>query len=86
MENNIHWMKRAEVKKVEPGIIFYETLDGESKTIEFDFSMLIPSFAGAGLKAFDIKGNDITSTLFAPNGLMKVDADYTAKPFEEWSV
>jgi sulfide:quinone oxidoreductase len=22
--------------------------------------------------------------MFAPNGLMKVDADYTAKPFEEW--
>jgi len=85
-ENNINWIKRAGVKKVEPGTIHYETLDGDLKTVEFDFSMLIPAFAGAGLKAFDAAGNDVSSTLFAPNGLMKVDADYTSKPFEEWSV
>lgn len=85
-ENNISWIKRAGVKKVEPGIIHYENLDGENHTIEFDFSMLIPPFAGAGLKAFDASGTDITSRLFAPNGLMKVDADYTQKPFEEWSI
>ena len=85
-ENNIHWIKRAGVKKVEPGLIHYETLDGDHHTLEFDFSMLIPGFAGVGLKAFDKNGADISSTLFAPNGLMKVDADYTAKPYEEWSV
>lgn len=85
-ENNIRWIKRAGVLKVEPGLIHYENLDGDKESITYDFSMLIPAFAGAGLKAFDAKGTDITSTLFAPNGLMKVDADYTPKPFEEWSV
>lgn len=85
-ENNISWIKRAGVKKVEPGLIHYETLDGENHTLQFDFSMLIPSFAGAGIKAFDSTGADISSRLFVPNGLMKVDADYTQKPFEEWSI
>ncbi len=85
-ENNIKWIKRAGVLKVEPGLIHYETLDGEKKSQEFDFSMLIPSFAGVGIKAYDQQGSDISSKLFAPNGLMKVDADYTPKPFEDWSV
>ncbi len=84
VENGIHWIKRAGVYKVEPNLIHYETLDGEKKSIEFDFSMLIPGFAGAGLKAFNKNDEDITSVLFAPNGFMKVDANYTAKPYEEW--
>ena len=85
-ENNIRWIKRAGVKKVEPNLIHYETLDGEEKTVGFDFAMLIPGFAGVGLKAFDRSGADISSKLFAANGLMKVDADYTPKPYEDWSV
>jgi sulfide:quinone oxidoreductase len=85
-ENNIHWIKRAGVKKVEPGIVHYETLEGEEKTAEFDFAMLIPAFSGHDIKAIGKDGKDITSTVFAPNGFMKVDADYTAKPYEEWSV
>ena len=47
--------------------------------------MLIPPFAGVGLKAFDKAGTDITGEVFAPNGLMKVDADYQPKPYEDWS-
>ena len=85
-ENNIKWIKRAGVKKTEPGVVHYETLDGEEKTAEFDFAMLIPGFSGQGIKAFDKKGEDITPLLFAPNGFMKVDADYNSKPFEEWSI
>ncbi len=50
----------------------------------FDFAMLIPPLSGVGLKAYDKKGEDITSKLFAPNGFMKVDADYSGKPYEEW--
>lgn len=83
-EYGISWIIGAGVNKIEPGIIHYETLDGEKHTLEYDFSMLIPPFSGVGLKAFDKAGEDITSTIFAPNGFMKVDADYTAKPFEEW--
>ncbi|MCF8371231.1 MAG: NAD(P)/FAD-dependent oxidoreductase [Bacteroidales bacterium] len=84
-ENGIRWIKRAGVKNVNPGEAFYETLDGEENSIKFDFAMLIPGFAGAGMKAFNKNNEDITSDVFAPNGFTKVDADYTAKPFEEWS-
>ena len=85
-ENNIKWIKRAGVYKVDPGKVYYETLDGQEHTAEFDFAMLIPGFSGQPIKAFDKQGEDITSTVFAPNGFMKVDADYTPKPFEEWSI
>ncbi len=85
-EYGIKWIKRAGVTRVEEGIAHYETLDGEMKSISFDFAMLIPAFSGVGLKALDRSGEDITSKLFAPNGFMKVDADYSPKDFEDWSV
>ncbi|MHB9056622.1 MAG: NAD(P)/FAD-dependent oxidoreductase [Paludibacteraceae bacterium] len=83
-EYNIKWITGSAVQKVAPGVVYYENLDGEKQTIEFDFAMLIPAFAGVGLKAFDKNKEDITARIFAPNGFMKVDADYTPKPFEEW--
>jgi sulfide:quinone oxidoreductase len=46
--------------------------------------MLLPPFRGADLLAFDRHGDEITSDVFAPSGFLKVDANYTAKPFEEW--
>jgi sulfide:quinone oxidoreductase len=70
---------------VEPGKIHYEILDGSEHELDFDFAMLIPPFAGQPMKAFDKAGEDITAEIFAPNGFMKVDADYTPKPYEEWS-
>lgn len=85
-EYGIKWIKRAGVHKVEQGVAHYETLDGEFKKAEFDFAMLIPAFAGVGMKAFDKEGNDISSEIFAPSGLMKVDADYTVKDFEDWNI
>ncbi len=85
VERGIEWIIRAHVKKVEAGKIHYETLDGTFHELEFDFSMLIPPFAGVGLKAYNKAGEDMTAQLFAPNGFMKVDADYTARPFAEWS-
>jgi len=84
-ERELSWITRAHVNKVEEGKISYETLEGEMHEQEFDFAMLIPPFAGVGLKAYNKAGEDITATVFAPNGFMKVDADYTPKPFEEWS-
>ncbi len=47
--------------------------------------MLLPPFRGADLSAFDRSGADITPTLFAPNGFLKVDADYTTRPYEQWT-
>ncbi|WP_295455003.1 FAD-dependent oxidoreductase [uncultured Thiodictyon sp.] len=84
-ERGIEWITRAHVNKVEPGTIHYELLDGTYNTIPFDFAMLIPPFAGVGLKAFDPAGADITEVLFAPSGFMKVDADYAPRPYDEWS-
>ncbi len=84
-QRNIKWIKRAGVKKVDDSKIYYETLDGSEGEIEYDFSMLIPAFTGNGITAADKNGEDITSKLFKPNGFMVVDADYTPKPFEEWS-
>jgi len=83
-ERDLEWIIGAHVTKVEKGKIEYETLDGEFGEQDFDFAMLIPPFAGVGLKAYNKAGEDITGTIFAPNGFMKVDADYTPKPYEEW--
>ncbi len=83
-EYGIRWIKRAGVNKVEEGKAYYELLDGTYHEQEFDFAMLIPGFGGAKIKAFDKAGEDITSKVFTANGMMKVDADYTPKPYEEW--
>ncbi len=85
-ERGVSWIKRAHVSKVEKGKIHYETLDGKTDEKSFDFAMLIPPFSGVGLKAFDENGEDITDTIFAPNGFLKVDADYTPKEYEDWSI
>jgi sulfide:quinone oxidoreductase len=83
-ERGINWIKRAHVKSVDKDKIHFETLEGESKEFENDFAMLLPPFCGVPIQAFDKNNKDITSSLFAANGMMKVDADYTQKPYEEW--
>src|SRR5699024_4370836 len=83
-ERGVEAIVGAHVEKVEPGTVHFETLDGEHHTLNFDFAMLLPPFGGVGLKAFSRDGADITDTMFAPNGLMKVDADYSGKPYEQW--
>ncbi len=83
-ERGVHSIIGAHVSKVEPGTIHYETLDGQTWTQPFDFAMLLPPFGGAGLAAYDRDGTEITDQMFAPSGFMKVDADYTPKPYEEW--
>jgi sulfide:quinone oxidoreductase len=84
VERGVEWVTGAHVHRVDPGEVHYETLDGEMHALAFDFAMLLPPFTGVGLQAFDGAGTDITTELFAPNGFMRVDADYTAKPYEEW--
>ncbi|MFY0674113.1 MAG: FAD-dependent oxidoreductase [Bacteroidia bacterium] len=83
-ERGIDWILGAGVHKVEPGKVNYENLEGEFKSKDYDFAMLIPAFSGHGFKAYDKSENDITEKLF--KGFMVVDADYTAKPYEEWTV
>lgn len=83
-ERNLRWITQAHVNEVGKNQISYENMSGDSLEEEFDFSMLLPPFSGVGLKSYDKNGNDITDKLFAPNGFMKVDADYSPKPYEEW--
>lgn len=84
VERNIDWIVGAHVHKVDAGSLEYEGMDGVRETLAFDFAMLLPPFRGVPLKAFDKEGQDISSRLFAPSGFMKVDADYTQKPYEQW--
>jgi sulfide:quinone oxidoreductase len=83
-ERGIRAITGAHVTGVEEGVVHYEQLDGSISSLSFDFAMLLPPFRGVDLKAFDAEGSDISDELFAPSGFMKVDADYGAKPFEEW--
>ncbi|MFD2550725.1 NAD(P)/FAD-dependent oxidoreductase [Bizionia sediminis] len=83
-DRNINWITGAGVYKIEDGLAYYENLDGAYKTESFDFAMLIPAFSGHGFKAYNKANEDITNKLF--NGFMIVDADYTEKPYENWSV
>ncbi len=84
-ERNVEAILGAHVERVEPGVIHYETLDGSRHVLPFDFGMLLPPFGGVPMTAHDRHGDDITSEVFAPNGFMKVDADYSGKPYDEWS-
>jgi len=83
-ERGIRWITRAHVHAVEPGRAHYETLDGEKSELPFDMAMLLPPFSGVGLQAFGRDGVEKTESVFAPNGFMRVDADYTKKPYEQW--
>jgi sulfide:quinone oxidoreductase len=84
-ERGVEAILGAHVTKVTATQIHYELLDGSLHTIDHDFAMLIPPFGGQPLQAYDAEGNDITGELFAPSGFMKVDANYAAKPYEEWT-
>jgi sulfide:quinone oxidoreductase len=83
-ERNVDAVLGAHVSRVTPDMIEYEILDGSTHTLAYDFAMLLPPFGGQPIKAYDASGADITADLFAPSGFMKVDADYTAKPYEDW--
>lgn len=84
LERGVKAILQSHVSKIEAGVIHYEQLDGVARTLAFDFAMLLPPFRGADIKAFNKQGIDISTEIFAPSGFMKVDADYTVKPYEEW--
>ena len=83
-ERGVNAILGAHVQKIEQNVITYELLDGTVHELRFDFSMLLPPFRGADMTAYDRDGSDITDTMFAPNGFMRVDADYTAKDYAQW--
>src|SRR5690606_21205096 len=81
---DIKWIIGGGVNKIEDDLVHYENLAGDHRTDTDDFAMLLSSLSGHGVKAFDKNDNDITEKLF--KGFMIVDADYTPKPYEDWSV
>ncbi len=84
-ERGIRAILGAHVEKVEPNEFHYELVDGTKDILKFDFAMLLPPFRGVDLKAIDKNGVDISDQIFASSGFMKVDADYSGKPYEEWT-
>lgn len=83
-EAGVKTMLEAGVTKVEPGKLYYEQVGYDPATLDFDFAMLIPQFRGIPLKYIAHDGTDITETMTMPNGFMRVDADYSAKPYEQY--
>lgn len=84
-ERKMKAITQAAVTEIEPGLIHYRQIDGSENTQAFDFAMLLPPFRGVGLAAYDRNGTEITEKVFAPSGFMRVDANYEAKPFEQWT-
>lgn len=84
-ERGIRVITRAAVTAVEPQTIRYVQEDGSPQSLPFDFAMLLPPFRGVALTAYDRDGTDISDRFFAPSGFMKVDADYSPKPYSQWS-
>ena len=84
VERGVDWIIGVHVSKVDEGKVEYELLDGTTGEEEFDFAMLIPPFSGVGLTAVAKDGSDMTGEIIAPNGFLKVDANYGAGAYENW--
>lgn len=41
---DIHAILGAHISRIEAGVIFYEQIDGNEGTLNFDFAMLLPHF------------------------------------------
>lgn len=75
-ERGIKAVVGAAVTEVRDGECSYVDLDGNKGTIDFDYAMLLPPFAGVKLGAVGPNGEDLYDKVFAPNNMMKVDAKY----------
>ncbi|HNI69997.1 MAG TPA: FAD/NAD(P)-binding oxidoreductase [Marmoricola sp.] len=84
-EREVEAIVGAGVQRVEPGRVHYESLDGSMHELDFDFAMLLPPFTGVPLAAIGSDGRDLGEEMFAPNGMMKVDARYGITDPEQWS-
>ncbi len=72
----IKYQIRSHVHKIEPDVIHYETVEGKTDQLHFDFAMLLPPFRGQPIKYVAVDGSDITTTVCNPAGFVKVDAVY----------
>ncbi|MBH0084365.1 FAD-dependent oxidoreductase [Salinibacterium sp. SWN167] len=83
-ERGIRTVLGAAATAITADTIEYVQVDGAPQSLHFDFSMLLPPFRGVPFEVRDRDGRDITATVFAPSGFMKVDADYAPKAYEDW--
>ncbi|HET9029135.1 MAG TPA: FAD-dependent oxidoreductase [Candidatus Aquilonibacter sp.] len=83
-EAGIKTVLGAGVTKVEGETLTYAQVGADPKSLQYDFAMLIPQFRGIPLRYIDGEANDITEKMTMPNGFMRVDADYEAKPYESY--
>jgi sulfide:quinone oxidoreductase len=74
----------AGVTRVDAGTLSYSQMEMDPATMDFDFAMLIPQFRGIPLRYTDGPDKDVTDVMTMPNGFMRVDADYSAKAYEEY--
>lgn len=81
-EYDINWQVQTGVLEVNEKQIHWENFAGEYGDTDYDFSMLIPQFLGQPMAFLDKNGNDVSSDVVAPNGLVKVDAKY-GRPHDE---
>jgi len=83
-ERDIKTFMAAGVTRVDPGKAHFEQAGSDPSSIEFDFAMFIPQFRGIPLKYIAADGRDISKEMTQPNGFMSVDADYSAKSYEQY--
>ena len=82
-ERGVKAILGAHVERVEPGVVHYETSTAATHApLRLrDAAAAVPRARICGLRP---RRGRHHRRLFAPSGFMKVDADYTAKPYEEW--
>jgi len=84
-ERGVRAITGAAVTSVDDGTIHYVQVDGSTHDLDYDFAMLLPPFKGNDWTAYGATGDDITASVFAPTGFMKVDAVYGKTDYDEWS-
>lgn len=80
----IKWILGARVQGVEDGVVHYETLEGKVKSETSDFAMLIPASRDMDSRRTTKMEQIFTEKLF--KGFMILNADYTSKHNDQWSV
>jgi sulfide:quinone oxidoreductase len=80
-EYGTRWQVQTGVSEINDKQIFWENFEGEYGETDYDFAMLIPQFLGQPMQYLNKEGNDVSSEIAAPNGLIKVDAIY-GLPYE----
>ncbi len=79
----IRWEIGRAARKIEPGRIYWEDMDGNFGETTFDFAMLVPQFKGHGIHIAvrGPNGEDLHDKIFNASGFVIVDGIY-GLPYE----